>query len=721
MVQDAWSAQPVPDRAPVGPAPAPPDPDAPHEGPSLSYIPALDGIRAFAVLGVMAFHGGIPWLTGGFLGVDTFFVLSGFLITSLLIAEWNRIRTIKLGAFWARRARRLLPALLLVLLFVAFYAAVIVPRGTYPNLRLDALSTLFYVANWHFILVGTNYFNQTGMPSPLTHTWSLAIEEQFYLIWPLVVLAVMKLTSSMRVLLGVCVVGALASAAEMARLYHAGSDPTRLYYGTDTHAQCLLVGATLAVALVLFARHRRKAAAAAGAPPPWLRSRQLPGGDPAWMATSAGWRVALSVLGVAGVAVSALLWSRLSYADNFLWKGGFLVAALATAAVLVSAVCAQRSPVAVALSVAPLRFLGRISYGMYLWHYPLFIWLNAARTGLEGYALFGLRTAVTVAVATASFYLVERPIRQGTFFRDWRAWVATPVAAVMTVAVVAAATTPTAVASPPALSPPATTVPAGVPKVRVLVVGDSTALTLGIGLSAPPLEKAYDFTEVDEGQVGCGVAIGAEHEFKDQIAPSSDDCQPNPPPGRLQWPQEWQGWVDAYQPNLVILLAGRWEVVDRTYDGKWTNILDATYAAYVRAQLQLAVDVATSRGAHMVLMTAPCYDSGEQPNGQLWPEDSPARIDAYNALVREVAAANPTKVTLYDLNALVCPGGHYEEFVDGVQVRTSDGIHFTWPGGIWIGAKLWPLVITDGRDAAASQAATAPTTPSTAPTTPSTG
>ena len=154
----------------------------------LAYLPALDGMRACAVLAVMMFHGGIPHMDGGFMGVDAFFVLSGFLITSLLIGEWRQALTIKLGAFWARRARRLLPALLLMLLFVAFFASVIVPKGTYGALRLDALATLLYVSNWHFILVNSNYFNETSASSPLLHTWSLAVEEQFYVIWPLVVL-----------------------------------------------------------------------------------------------------------------------------------------------------------------------------------------------------------------------------------------------------------------------------------------------------------------------------------------------------------------------------------------------------------------------------------------------------------------------------------------------------------------------------------------------------
>src|SRR5277367_6126241 len=174
----------------------------PHQ--RVAYLPGLDGVRAFAVLAVMIYHGGISLTPGGFLGVDTFFVLSGFLITSLLVSEWQGTATIRLGAFWARRARRLLPALLLMLLFVAFYASVIVPKGTYGALRLDALATLLYVSNWHFILVNSNYFNETSASSPLLHTWSLAVEEQFYVIWPLVVLGVLHFTRSLGALFALC-------------------------------------------------------------------------------------------------------------------------------------------------------------------------------------------------------------------------------------------------------------------------------------------------------------------------------------------------------------------------------------------------------------------------------------------------------------------------------------------------------------------------------------
>ncbi|HMD46366.1 MAG TPA: acyltransferase family protein [Acidimicrobiales bacterium] len=686
MANHASSAHPPAggaDADPRRPA-APEDPDAPHVQPNLSYIPGLDGARAFAVLGVMAFHGGVSFMSAGFLGVDAFFVLSGFLITSLLIAEWQRIATIRLGTFWARRARRLLPALLLVLLAVAAYAAFVVPRGTYPGLRLDSLSTLFYVANWHFILTGSDYFNQTGLPSPLTHTWSLAIEEQFYLVWPIVVLVVLRLTRTLRPLLAVAAGGAVASAVWMAVLYPAGGNLTRLYYGTDTHAQCLLVGATMAIGLAMLAQRRR-----AGG---WVASGPVVGGDPAWAAGTSSGRAALIALGLAGFGASAYLWTHLDGSSPFLYQGGFLVVALATAAVLLCAVCAQRSIVARGLSLGPLRYLGRISYGMYLWHYPLFIYLDGARTGLSGWWLFAVRTGATVAVATVSFYLVERPIRQGTFLRSWRAWLATPLAAVATVVALVAATAAPAVAvGGPGLA--AGTSARSGPPVHAVLFGDSVALTLGLGLDLPQLRRAYNVTESDHGILGCGVAIGADEDSHDVVVPVASACNPDPSPGQPQWPAQWAAWLHQEHPDVVMILAGRWETVGRTYAGRWTTILDPAYQAYVKRQLELAVQVASSGGAHVVLLTAPCFSSGEQPDGQPWPEDSAARLDAYNALVRQVAAEDPRTTSLVDLDALVCPGGHFATSLDGTVIRRSDGVHFTVLGGGVVGTRLWPEVL----------------------------
>ncbi|MGH9080949.1 MAG: acyltransferase family protein, partial [Acidimicrobiales bacterium] len=215
-----------------------------------------------AVFGVMLYHGGAPFAGGGFLGIDVFFVLSGFLITTLLIGEWGARITIRLGQFWARRARRLLPALLVMLVGVAIYAKVFATPGEFANLRLDSLSTLFYVSNWHFIFGGSDYFNVTAQPSPLQHMWSLSIEEQFYIVWPPVALLLLRLGRHFRPsrrlwpIFGVAVLGAIASAIDMRLLYQGGSSITRLYEGTDTRCQDILIGAALAIGMVIWAEHR---------------------------------------------------------------------------------------------------------------------------------------------------------------------------------------------------------------------------------------------------------------------------------------------------------------------------------------------------------------------------------------------------------------------------------------------------------------------------------
>ncbi|MGA2473263.1 MAG: acyltransferase, partial [Acidimicrobiales bacterium] len=533
----------------------------------LAYLPALDGVRACAVLAVMMFHGGIPHMDGGFMGVDAFFVLSGFLITSLLIGEWRQSLTIKLGAFWARRARRLLPALLLMLLFVAFFASVIVPKGTYGALRLDALSTLLYVSNWHFILVNSNYFNETAASSPLLHTWSLAVEEQFYVIWPLVVLGVMHFTRSLRALFALCCAAAIASATWMYVLYDGGLNTNRVYLGTDTRSQCLFIGCALAVGLVLVTRRSHE-------------EGRLAKGE-LWRPAGSVGTMLCGVVGIVGALAAVALWVLTTSTSSFPYSGGFFLIGLAVAAVILSAVAAPRSIVPRVLSLAPVRYVGRISYGLYIWHWPIFIWLDHARTGLYGYELFVVRVIVTFAVSVVSFHLIERPIRMGTFVSQWRAWLVVPagVGAVL-VAVVAATTGTTAVAStafPSAIhadtgtSTTASTVPGAAPTaapVRVLLFGDSVALTLGIGLSYPPDQAKYGYVLSDKGILGCGVVDGPVVELmgaRDETPPACDGSPlvSGEPLNQQPWPYQWLNAMNEVKPNVVVLLAGRWEVVDR--------------------------------------------------------------------------------------------------------------------------------------------------------------
>jgi peptidoglycan/LPS O-acetylase OafA/YrhL len=663
--------------------------EAPSGAHQLGYMPALDGVRAVGVLAVMAYHAGLSFIPGGFFSLDTFFVLSGFLITTLLITEHRTTGGIALRAFWARRARRLLPALFVVVLAVVLYGRFVAAPGSYPDMRLDAISSMFYFANWHFIASNQNYFIASGPVSPLLPTWSLAIEEQFYIVWPIVLLLIFGFrrqrkdrTRSLWLLLALSLTGAAASAVEMAVLFHPGSDATRLYFGTDTHGQSLLVGAALASAVALWRQRHGE----------YVTSRKA--------------RRTLGVAALAGIGLYAWAWSHIQWNQDVVFLGGFTVASVAAAVILADVVLDPKGVVSRALSIAPLRYLGTISYGLYLWHYPLDIAMSEARIGFGGIPLFLVRSATTIVVASVSFYALERPIRTGTFFRQLRARIATPVAvaACLTAVLMITALPATAASVPDAPKPsPAPAYSAAAHRVagtavakyskdpvRVLMVGDSVALTLGEGLFYA--EGPYHLNIYDEGIIGCGIATGQYYSDHDVVTVSGPPCTPDPSSYQCpvfagshsvpcqSWPDAWADWIKELHPNVVVLLAGRWEVVDRTTaSGQWTNILHPQFASYVKQQLELAVNIATSGGAKMVIETAPCYDSGEQPDGAPWPEDSSTRLFAYNDLVREVAAEYPATVTVQDLDAVVCPGGKYTADLHGVPVRTADGVHFVYP------------------------------------------
>ncbi len=391
----------------------------------------MNGLRGVAVIGVVAYHLQLGWARGGYLGVDLFFVLSGFLITTLLLEEWVGKGRISLAAFWGRRARRLLPALFLVVAALAVYLVVNgVWGGAGANglvdlsgLRGDAISTLLYVNNWHSIFAHQSYFAQFSSPSPLQHTWSLAIEEQFYLVWPLVLLLVLRVTRQGRrsraARLGreawwrraglVLSVGAgVASSILMAVLFTPGVDPSRVYYGTDTRLFDLMAGATIAFI-------------AAARPQPNERARRT-------------LHVVAPLAGVALLVFWVFAGTAGGLPTNFMFEGGFLVCAALAGLVVADARLKIRGRgswhggwrVAAAAPV-----IGTISYGIYLWHWPVIVYLNGARTGLSAWPLDLLRVVVTLALSTASYYLVERPIRLARLHGWVRYWGA-PLAGVLT-------------------------------------------------------------------------------------------------------------------------------------------------------------------------------------------------------------------------------------------------------------------------------------------------
>jgi len=640
----------------------------------FGYQPALDGIRAFAVAAVLFYHAGQSWAVGGFLGVDTFFVLSGFLITTLLVTEWMNRGTIDLLAFWVRRARRLLPALFLVMVGIVVYAGVFAAPGELAKIRADSFASLGYVANWRFILSGQSYFDQFTQPSPLRHMWSLAIEEQFYLVWPLIVAGVLWWRRSLRVLIAACVVMIAASATLMAVLYQPGRDPSRVYYGTDTRAQSLLIGAIVGILLFMHGPLRSRAA-----------------------------QIALRVAAVVGAGYTLWLFWRMSERTDALYQGGFLIAALAVSAVIAAVMQPDHGLLGRFLSLSPLRWVGRISYGLYLWHWPVYLALTGTRTGLDGVALLTVRVALTVALAALSFYALERPIRAGTFRLPRPSVVALATVAALVAAVVittsgadqsVAARTERALrqnVAAPDEAPPSTTPAPGAatpaPPTKVLLVGDSVAGSLGLGFDQ--FGPSNDLTVWNRGRLGCGIFYDGSVFEGGELTPVSPGCN---------WREQWPGDLQQFQPNLAVMLVGAWDILDREVNGHVVKFGSVEYDSSFLHQLDDATNLLASTGAKVVVLTTPFFSRPELvgETGREWPEYDPWRVDRINALYRDFLANHPGRYRMIDLNRFVSPQGRFTDELDG-QVIRGDGVHFTAAGSNtvvnWLAPQLREIAL----------------------------
>jgi peptidoglycan/LPS O-acetylase OafA/YrhL len=623
----------------------------------LKHQPALDGIRALAVLAVMLFHADVAHATGGFIGVDVFLVLSGFLITTLLLAEITEAGRVAVKEFWLRRARRLLPALVLVLLAVAIFGAFVAHDDEALGLRGDLLGSLFYVQNWRLVFSGQGYFAQFGSPSPLRHMWSLAIEEQWYLIWPLVFLGIVRVTrASRRAITAVILALTAVSAGLMALLANHGGDHTRAYYGTDTRAQALLIGAALAVTF-----GARRGGLSAGA---------------ARLGQAAG------VLGAAFLG-----WFVIEQSDTWspLYRGGFTLVALAAAGLIVAAM--TPGPIRRLLSLPPLPAIGLISYGLYLWHWPVYVVLSPDRTGLDGNRLLLVRLAVTFVAALASYFLVERPIREQrvSWVRHRVAWI--PITSLVTaLAILALASSGAAAKSRPTLAqfaelsrrlnappPPGAT--------RVLLLGDSIAVSLGFW--GVPRDLRKELWIKGTARVGCGLLTGRPVS-RGVRGESQDSCG-------TQLADDAAA-VRKDQPNLAVLLTGGWEVFDREIRGRKLEAGSPQMEQALDGALDRLRATVTAGGAKFVILTTPCFSPARRLLGAFGEADraDPARVRFLNDVWRRYALAHPD-VVVVDLDARVCPNGRYAATIGGATMRT-DGVHFTragadevWP---WLGPEL---------------------------------
>ncbi|MCB0975967.1 MAG: acyltransferase [Acidimicrobiales bacterium] len=524
-------------------------------------IPGLDGLRAIAVVAVLAYHAGFRWASGGYLGVSQFFTLSGFLVGGLLLRERSRSGAIALSRFWARRFRRLLPAASLGILLAAVYAGTAGTLEQASALPRQAFAAALYVSNWQQIGAHTGYASIFQQPSPVQHYWSLSIEEQFYLAAPLVILALFKLLRSRAPIAAVLAVSTFAAAVWTSHMFGSGVRFDRVYFGTGTRMAEILGG----VAFAALAMSRPM-----GAPFASLRTRRV-----------VGW------CGAVALALSVWTMHAVVLESTILWRGGMLLFTFATIAVI-AGVLADVGPLCL-LSRGPLPLIGRISYGIYVYHWPVFLWIDEERTGLSPWPLFAVRLAVTGVLALASFRFVEEPVLEGLSLGLPRLarWACVPTA----IAVVVATSFVVAHVRP---SPPPKTF--GAEKIAdAPSANDDPTLDVLVLADASGRSVAAELKRKADQDPGLDVTVGPEVVCRSIVNSHS---------GRIcsDWNEKWPALVRRVDPDVVLLFYGGPSEEDLRRMDPAADPFDLA-----REVLSSAVDVLGERGAPTV-WSAPSPD-----------------------------------------------------------------------------------------------------------------
>ncbi len=665
--------------------------------------PAWDGMRALAVVAVLVYHVEGHPLSGGFLGVSLFFTLSGFVITRTVLAELDRTARLSVSGFWARRFRRLLPPIGVCMVLVLLYGHIAATGNQRSALRWDMIATLTDWMNWRTLATGATYGGQDLSPSPLLHAWSLSIEEQAYLLMPLLVLVGWHIARRR----GVVIALAAALAASCVGSLLSADNAQLWYLGTHVRIGEILVGALLAVL---------------STSPAWATAARAS----AWLAIPAAAFMTWAALGATTV-------------DAWLPRGGLLLHAVATSVVIAAASAGVWRRV---LGWRPLAALGLVSYGVYLYHWPIYLWITPARTGWDRWPTTALRVAVTLTLAVSSYLLLERRVialrrRQrrtlavgaiGLAVAVGVASVAAPLAsadqrvtiesglvappsttvgapttattstaAATTIAAPAAEpATPSAPAPEPTTAPPPPTIagwghldgppldpsPLGRPPV-ILVVGDSAAGTLGFGLQrvSTATGSAVVYTATEHG---CPVGDPAELRW-------NDDVEFTPDRGCTAWRDGGGDIVEFVHPDLVVSLVSIWEVVDRKLaaGGAWVSIGDPDVDDALRADLATFADTFAPPGTRLVWLLPPPLHNSIYANlpGPL-PEEDPARLAALDTIVRSVLDGRPDTFT-YDLPAEL--GDRYGD--PAALDNRVDGFHWSDAGADREAAWLLPLLV----------------------------
>lgn len=677
----------------------------------MAYAPGLDGVRAVAVAAVLLYHLGTTGVTigggadgdgrpiapGGFLGVDIFFVLSGFLITSLLLAERAESGRISIRQFYVRRARRLLPALYTMMAVVAIASAYFYTDYA-ARLRGDLIAALTYVTNWWLIAGSSSYFGSGTHPPLLTHLWSLALEEQFYVLWPLalIVLTMLRRRRTMVIIVSLVVVVSTLLAAV---LYDPFSDPSRIYYGTDTRLATPLLGALLAIVLR-----------------PWLWRGELTDGRRRLL--NVGGLVSLIVLGV----IAALIDDH----SRYLYQGGFLVIAILSGILVLSA-AHPAGMMGRALGVKPLRWLGERSYAIYLWHWPIFAVTKPGMDVSWNVAIdLAVRVGLTLIAAELSFRFVEKPLRGGAIGRAIKSWrgsegrrrtlgaLKTSSVALITIVAMTfvgvrlvGAVTPNDVPigpgpdtslgalilpgpskSPgPKGKPSPGTTPSVAPTGRltqptrvpdVAVFGDSQGMTLLLNV---PSDTGKYVAFKNDTIEGCGILLGKVTSRSGERRDLSASC-PN-------WQSVWTSRAVRDKPDIGLIMIGAWDVFDLTVGGTKLTFGSPAWDAHFNGELTKAVTAVRTSGAKVALSLLPCFRPVRRSAG-FWPErGDDDRTRHVNTLLTAAAAANPSYITAVDPPS---------EFCDDPKISQSlsyrwDGVHYYKPGALLYCKAVLPQLL----------------------------
>jgi peptidoglycan/LPS O-acetylase OafA/YrhL len=653
--------------------------------PSMGYQPALDGLRAISVIAVICYHAGFEWMHGGFFGVEVFFVVSGFLITSLLIEERERSGRIALRQFWYRRARRLLPALGAVLVTVATWATVFGTDEQLSQMRRDLPWSIFYVANWGQVVGGVPYF-AAGDPSPLRHLWSLAVEEQWYLLWPFAFLLLtskrLTPTQNARWLAGIA-----ATIMVFTFWLHTGESPLLggppgVFEGSDRTNFMYLSTVTRSTGLLL-------GAAGAFVWRPWRR--------PVAAHHVSGRRLDLAC----GVATGMLVCSFgvATITDGYVYQWLLPLVSVLSLAVVLTVVHPSAHGARAVFSTTALVEIGRRSYGLYLWHWPVFVFVGAT-DGSEGRFVLGL--VVTAIVSELCYQFIETPIREGALGFWWsrqepNRWSRVMLAGGLCVGLLAfysnveqfdaaaggeqaefVLSTATTVTQP--VTQPVVVATAPVLPRHVAIVGDSQAHSLAINL---PDGIGDTFVITDGSVEGCGVHdSGRVLSERDGFTNSFSICE--------GWQQEWA--VAAAQADVALVVIGAWDVFDVEVDGTTYVFGTPEFDGLFTGELRSGIDAMVAAGAKVALLEVACMRPQDVDGAGVpaLPErGDDARVAHLNELLRGIAGSDPANVTFVAGPAAWCG----DESIATDLGHRWDGVHVYKPGAKLIYETIAPALL----------------------------